>query len=178
VRPRALRPFAFAFAFAFAFVALASCASTRWPDERGVPVPLSYAENATAGQAFLDALTAARAGTTLPTPTVMPSFEPQLRELAETLQRGECSAPAALAAVRRWGETASRRPFEAWLLDCGEGPPMNLPRGLTAPPAIAISYVASHFRPRTASAVQCAIVVVSARGSEHVAPVSVGAPPK
>jgi hypothetical protein len=172
VRPRALRP------LAFAFVALASCASTSWPDEPGVPVPLGYAENATAGQAFLEALTAARAGRTLPTPTVMPAFEPQLRQLAETLQRGECSAPAALAAVRSWGETAYRRPIEAWLLDCAEGPRMSLPRGLTAPPAIAISYVASHFRPRSAPAVQCAIVVVSARGSEHVGPVSVGAPPK
>jgi hypothetical protein len=158
-------------------VAFASCASTSWPDERGVPVPLSYAENATAGQAFIEALTAARAGTTLPAPTVMPAFEPQLRQLAETLQRGECSAPAALAAVRRWGQTAYRRPVEAWLLDCREGSRMSLPRELTAAPVIAISYVASHFRPRSASAVQCAIVVVSARGSEHVAPVSIGVPP-
>ena len=165
-------------ALGLAAVALGSCASTGWPDERGVPVPLSYAENAAAGQAFIEALTAARAGRPLPTPAVMPAFEPQLRTLAETLQRGECSAPGALDAVRRWGGKAYRRPVDAWILDCRDGPRMSLPSALTAPPALAISYVASHFRPKSASAVQCGIVVVSARGGERVDPVSMDPQPK
>ena len=99
-----------------------------------------------------------------------------MRRLTEALQRGESSAPRALADARRWGEAAYRRPVDAWALDCAAGPLMNLPRGLTAPPALAISYAASHFRPRSSPHVQCAILVVSAIGTERVHGVSAGVP--
>jgi hypothetical protein len=146
----------------------AACAETGWPDERGVAVPLSYAENVRAADAFLEALTAGRAGTTLAAPTVTPYFQQQIRQIAEALQRGELSASRAREEALRWGQAVYHRSVDAWVLDCRAGSEMSLPGGLVGPPVVAIAYAASHFRPRSASAVQCAIVVVSARGAEHV----------
>jgi hypothetical protein len=149
-------------------LALTACAATGWPDEPGVPVPMSYAANVRAADAFLDALTAARAGTTLPTPTVTPSLQQKVRLIAEFMQRGELSAAGAQREALRWGQSAYHRNVEAWVLDCGAGAQMRLPRALSSPPVIAIAYAASHFQPRSRPSVECALVVISAGGSEQV----------
>jgi len=154
----------------------AACASSPWPDERGVAVPVSYAENARAVDAFLEALTAARAGTTLPAPRVTPRFEPRVRRIAEALQAGEASAPAALENARRWGAAAFGRPVEAWLFDCRPGARPSLPRALTSPPVVSIAFAAAHFRPRSWATEQCALVVVDTGGVEQVRAVGPAAP--
>jgi hypothetical protein len=153
---------------ALALCALAACAETPWPDERGLAVPLSYADNLRATDAFLEALTAARVGKTLPEPTVTSQSQQQLRRLAEAMQRGELSAPRARQEARRWGQAVSHRAAEAWVLDCARGREMSLPSGLVGPPVLAIAFAASHFQPRSAATIQCAIVVVSATGVEHI----------
>ena len=143
---------------------LSACATT-WPDEPGASVPATYAENARAADTFRAALVAARAGTMLPEPTVTPSLQARIREIGTALQHGDASAERARATAQRWGQTAFGRAVEAWVLDCAAGPRMRLPGGLTSPPVLAIAYTASHFRPRSFATVQCAIVVVSARGA-------------
>jgi len=155
---------------------LAACA-TAWPDERGVPVEVGYAENGRAAEAFRAALVAARAGTTLPEPTVSPSRQTRIRLIADALQRGDTSAPRARDAALRWGEKAFGRAVDAWVLDCTRGQAkMSLPGDLTSPPVLAIAYVASHFQPASRATVQCAIIVVSARGGEGVSLPSTAGP--
>jgi hypothetical protein len=153
---------------ALAACALAACAETPWLDEPGLAVPLSYADNVRATDAFLEALTAARAGKTLPEPTVTSQAQQQLRKLAEAMQRGELSAPRARQEARRWGQAVSHRTAEAWVLDCGRGREMSLPSSLVGPPVLSIAFAASHFQPRSAARIQCAIVVVSSSGVERV----------
>jgi hypothetical protein len=157
-------------------LALASCAAA-WPDERGVPVEVSYAENERAADAFRVALVAARAGTTLPEPTASPSRQTRIRQIADALQRGDTSAPRARDAARRWGERVFGRAVDAWVLDCTHGQAkMSLPGDLTSPPVLAIAYAASQFRPASRATVQCALIVVSARGGERVGPTSAAGP--
>jgi hypothetical protein len=137
-------------------------------------VLVSYADNARVSDTFIEALTASRAGTTLPAPRATPYFEARVRRIAEAMQTGEASAPTALDNARRWGAAAFHRPVEVWLLDCGD---TRFPGALTSPPVVTIAYAAAHFRPRSSAMVQCAIVVVSTGGTERVAAVSVGASP-
>jgi hypothetical protein len=155
--------------------ALASCAAT-WPDERGAPVPASLGDNARAAEAFRAALVAARAGTTLPEPTVTSNRQARVRQIADALQRGDISAGRARDAAQRWGETATRGAVDVWVLDCAAGARMRLPGGLTSPPVLALAFAASHFRPASLPTVQCAVIVVSARGGERVGQSPPGAP--
>jgi hypothetical protein len=157
-------------------VVVVGCATT-WPDERGWPVPLSYSDNARAGDVFMDALTARRAGKTIAAPLVTPELQSRLRPISEALQRGELSAPRAQLEALRWGQAAFRRAVDAWVLDCAPGPKMSLPGELVDAPVVPIAYAASHFEPRSNTVVQCAIIVVSATASEGNTLSLPGAPP-
>jgi hypothetical protein len=144
------------------------CAGSGWPDERGVPVEAGSAQTIQVEERFLETLTSRRVGTTLPTPVVTPHLQPKIRQIAEFMGQGVLSAAGAQREALRWGALAYRGDVEAWVLDCRKGAGMALPRTLLVRPTAVISYAAAHFRPRSLASVQCAIVVVAAKGGERV----------
>jgi hypothetical protein len=147
---------------------LAGCAGPGWPDERGVPVAASSAETNHAEDLFLETLTSRRAGTTLPMPAVAPQLQPKIRQIAEFMRQGILSAVGAEREALRWGAAAYHGDVEAWVLDCNKGAEMALPRTLLDRPTAVITYAAAHFHPRSLASVQCAIILVAAKGGEHV----------
>jgi hypothetical protein len=144
-----------------------SCASNPWPDEPGLPVAVGLAANVDAGDAFLAALTAARAARSLPAPLATPRYQSEIRNFAEDLQSGKTSAAGAQRAIERWGRVAYRRPVASWLVDCGAGQPPQIPAALAELPSAVVSYAAAHFRPRSLARDQCAILVVALIGSDE-----------
>jgi hypothetical protein len=155
---------------------IVGCAGAGWPDEPGLPVPVSHVQNGRAAAVFHDALVARRAGKTVPEPLVTDSLQRWLRPIAERLQSGDASVGATLKMCRRWGRSAYHHDVDAWVLDCAQGRDMWLPPELTTRPTAVISYAAATFRPRSLPNDQCAIVVVSANGSETVSMKSLSPP--
>ncbi|MES1209488.1 MAG: hypothetical protein ABUS79_26415 [Pseudomonadota bacterium] len=144
-------------------LALAGCATSRWPDEPGKPVIVSQATNVEIADQFLTALTAARSARGLPEPVVTPRTQTDIRRLAEDLQAGRASAPGAQRAIEAWGRTAYQGPVESWLLDCTAGKTPEIPDKLISESSAVIAYAAAQFRPTSAAADQCAVVVVARR---------------
>ena len=144
-----------------------SCASNPWPDEPGLPVAVGLAANVDAGDAFLAALTAARAARNLPAPLVTPHYQSEIRNFAEDLQAGKTSAAGAQRAIEAWGRVAYRRPVASWLIDCGAGQPPKIPSALAELPSAVVSYAAARFRPRSMAADQCAILVVAPKPGDE-----------
>jgi hypothetical protein len=142
-----------------------SCASTPWPDEPGVPVALGRAANVEAGDSFLSALTATRGTRGLPAPLVTPRYQSDIRTFAEDLQSGKTSAAGAQRAVEAWGNAAFHRRVESWVVDCGPGQTPRIPQSLAERPAVAVTYAAAHFRPRSLGQEQCAVLVVALTGN-------------
>lgn len=145
-------------------LATSGCATTPWPDEPGVQVALSQAQNVQAADTFLATLTARRRAARLPAPVVTPRYQSEIRVFAEDLQAGKMSAPTALKTIERWGKVAYQRNVGAWLLDCAAGPNMKIPDDLVEMPSAVISYAAAHFHPVSMSKDQCAILVVALKG--------------
>jgi hypothetical protein len=141
-----------------------SCATTPWPDEPGLPVELGRAANVEAGDAFLSALTTTRSTHGLPAPLVTPRYQSDIRTFAEDLQSGRTSAAGARRAIEAWGSAAFHRQVDSWVVDCGPGQP-RIPESLVERPAVAVSYAAAHFRPRSLGQDQCAVLVVAPTGS-------------
>lgn len=142
-----------------------SCASTPWPDEPGLPVELGRAANVEAGDAFLSTLTATRSTHGLPAPLVTPRYQSDIRTFAEDLQSGKTSAAGARRAIEAWGNTAFHRQVDSWIVDCGPGQAPRIPASLVDRPAVAVSYAAAHFRPRSLGQDQCAVLVVAPTGN-------------
>ena len=138
----------------------AGCASTRWADEPGKAVPISFAANEEAGDQFLNALTAAREANGLPAPVVTPSYQTEIRNFAQELQAGKTSVPAAQRAITTWGRSRFEARVVAWALDCG-GPTPEVPDALVKTPSAVVSFAAAHFRPQSSGADQCAVLVLS-----------------
>lgn len=150
------------------FVALAAlagaCATSRWPDEPGKPVPASLAENVEAGDQFLNALTAARQQKGLPAPVTVPQYQDDLRVFATELQEGHTSAPRAQRAMQEWGEKRFHARVDTWLVDCASGHPPEVPEKLAnSETALVVAYAAAHFHPNSAQGDQCAVLVVASR---------------
>jgi hypothetical protein len=145
-------------------LASSGCAATPWPDEPGVPVALSQAQNVQAADTFLAALTARRRAGNLAAPVVTPRHQSDIRVFAEDLQAGKMSAPTALLTIERWGKVAYQRQVKGWVLDCGAGADMKIPDDLVEMPSAVISYAAAHFRPSSKPNDQCAILVVAVTG--------------
>jgi hypothetical protein len=162
---RAARPFA-----ALGLALTLSCASTPWPDEPGLPVAVGLVANVDAGDSFLTALTAARAARSLPAPLATPRYQSEIRNFAEDLQAGKTSAAGARRAIERWGNVAYRRPVTSWLIDCGAGQSPQIPSALAGLPVAVVSYAAAHFRPRSMTADQCAVLVVALQGGAEAEP--------
>lgn len=123
-------------------------------------MPVSLVANEEAGDQFLNALTEARTANGLPAPVVTPRYQGEIRSFAEDLQAGKTSAPGAQRAITTWGRTAFQTRVNAWALDCG-GPKPELPPELVTTPSAFVSFAAAHFRPQSAAAEQCAVLVVS-----------------
>jgi hypothetical protein len=154
----------------FVLVALAAsagaCATSRWPDEPGKPVPASLAENVEAGDQFLNALTAARQQKGLSAPVTVPQYQDDLRAFASDLQAGKTSAPGVQRALQAWGDAKFHARVDSWLVDCSPGHPLEVPEALVnAETTIVVAYAAAHFHPNSASADQCAVLVAARRGS-------------
>ncbi|HSS38177.1 MAG TPA: hypothetical protein VLT58_05360 [Polyangia bacterium] len=144
-------------------MALAACATSRWPDEPGKPVTVSQAANVEAADQFLTALTAARSARGLPEPVVTPRNQSDVRHFAEDLQAGRASAPAAQRAIEAWGRAKYEGPVESWLIDCTGGRALELPEKLVSEPSAVMAFAAAQFRPASAAADQCAVLVVARR---------------
>ena len=80
-------------------LALAACATSRWPDKPGKPVIVSQAANVEAPTSSSTALTAARRARGLPEPVVTPRNQTDIRNFADDLQAGRASAPGAQRAI-------------------------------------------------------------------------------
>ena len=144
-------------------LALAACATSRWPDEPGKPVTVSQATNVEVADQFLTTLTAARSAHGLSEPVVTPRNQTDIRHFADDLQAGRASAPGAQRAIEAWGRTAYQGPVESWLLDCTGGRTPEIPSKLLSEPSAVISYAAAQFRPSSAPVDQCALLVVARR---------------
>lgn len=147
-----------------AVVTVSACASVGWEEQRGTPVPMSYADNVRANEHFLESLTARRHERTTPEPIVTPLLQRQLRTIAELLQSGQLSVAGAQRETAKWGRDAYHREVEAWVLDCGHGLNMPLPSELVSPPTAVISYASAYHRPPNETSPQCAMLVVIANG--------------
>lgn len=158
-RDQALRHAVLAFGLALLGTA---CATTPWPDEPGKPVPVSQAANVEAGEQFMTALTAARAARGLPPPVVAPRYQTELRNFADDLQSGRASAAGVLRAIHTWGRVTYQAGVDAWVLDCTGRTP-EPPSALVSIPTAVVSYTGASFRPQSATADQCAVLVVSPR---------------
>ena len=152
----------------FALALASACAGSPWPDEPGIPVALSEANNLEAGDAFLTALTARRRSANLPAPIVTPRYQGEIRAFAENLQAGKTSVAGAERAIADWARAAYQREVIAFAIDCSRGERMELPSRLVELPSAVISYAAAHFRPRSRPNDQCAILVVALLGSEPI----------
>lgn len=151
-----------------ALVGLTACATVPWPDEPGLPVPPSRVADVNAEEAFLATLDSARRAANLASAVVTPRFQTEIRSFADQLEAGEISAKAARTLVAKWGRVAYQRDVDAWALPCGPAGQMQLPKELVTAPAAVVSYAAAHFRPRSMTTDQCAILVVLLEGSESV----------
>jgi hypothetical protein len=141
------------------------CGGTSWPDEPGVPVALSQADNVQAGDAFLDALSARRRAINLPEPIITPRYQAELRVIAEDLQGGKLSATGARQSAQDWGRKAYGQDVEIFVADCAAPGGAVPPQRLVEMPAAVISYAAAHFRPRSLGRDQCAVLVVATVGT-------------
>jgi hypothetical protein len=146
----------------------AACAGMPWPDEPGVAVVLSRADNAQTGERFLAAITARRQEAHRPAPLVTQDLQADMAKVADDLQEGRLSATAARREARSWGRQAYRREVEAWVVDCAAGDDMAFPPELVARSVLVMSYAAARFRPRSAAADQCGVIVVAPVGAEPV----------
>ncbi|HVT06250.1 MAG TPA: hypothetical protein VHO67_02275 [Polyangia bacterium] len=144
-------------------LALAGCATSRWPDEPGKPVSVSQAANVDAADQFFSALTEARHARGLPEPIVSPRTQTEIRTFADDLQAGRTSAPGAQRAIEAWGQKAYQGHVESWLLDCTGGRKVELPPKLIEEPSAVVAYAAAQFRPASAPVDQCAVLVVARR---------------
>ena len=109
-----------------------ACAATSWPDEPGIPVALTHAENLNAAESFLTALTARRKTANLSAPLVTPAYQSGIRVIAEDLQAGKVSAKQALASIETWGKDDLRprgRRLDPGLLGAGPDQAAEQPRG-------------------------------------------------
>jgi hypothetical protein len=138
-----------------------ACATSRWPDEPGKPVPVAMAENVEAADQFFDALTAARQQRGLAPAVTVPRYQSEIRNFADDLQQGKTSAPGAQRAIRTWGQLSFQAPVDTWLVDCGPGHPPELPDPLLSAPTVVLAYGAAHFHPTSAPADQCVVLVVA-----------------
>jgi hypothetical protein len=144
-------------------LALAACATSRWPDEPGKPVTVGQAANVDVGDQFLSALTAARQARGLPEPVLTPRNQSEIRIFAEDLQAGRTSAPGAQRAIESWGQKAYQGRVESWLLDCTGGRALEIPPKLIEEPVAVVSYATAQFRPASAAVDQCVVLVVGPR---------------
>lgn len=142
-----------------------ACATSRWPDEMGKPVPVSMAENVEAGDQFLNALTDARQKRGLPAPVTVPRYQSDIRNFADDLQQGKTSAPGAQRAIKAWGQVTFQAPVDTWLIDCSPGHAPEVPESLATTGSAVVSYAAAHFRPNSATSDQCVVLVVARRAS-------------
>jgi hypothetical protein len=145
---------------------LGGCAG-RLPEERGSPVDMDRTRNIEIGDRFIQELTAARQDTTIPAPVETPQLQGEIRAIADSLQGGRLSAAAAYREIQRWGRRVYRRSVEAMVIQC-DRPELDLPWTLTSSPTAVISYGVAFFRAGHTPAERCAILVVSATGSETV----------
>lgn len=153
----------------FVILALATaagaCATSKWPDEPGKPVPVSLSDNVEQGDEFFNALSAARQQKGLSAPVTVPQYQDDLRVFASDLQEGKTSGPGALRAMQAWGEKMFHARPDTWLVDCSPGHPLEIPDALTsAETTVVVAYAAAHFHPNSAPADQCAILVAARRG--------------
>ncbi|HVZ72697.1 MAG TPA: hypothetical protein VHJ20_10020 [Polyangia bacterium] len=99
---------------------------------------------------------------------MIPSLQRALSPVGQKLQAGVATVADAQQASERWGRAAFRSEVEVWVLDCAAGREMDLPSALVNRPTAVLAYAAAHFRPRSLSSDQCAIVVVAASSSYNV----------
>jgi hypothetical protein len=149
-------------------VSTIACASVPWPDEPGVPVAMSRAANVQAEDAFLARLTSERQAEGRPAPVVTPRYQSEIRPFAEDLQAGKVSAAEARRAIGGWGRTAFQRDVKTWVVSCTGGAVATPPSDLRAMPSAVVALAAAHFRPRSMTAEQCAILIVAVTGAESV----------
>jgi hypothetical protein len=140
-----------------------ACATSSWPDEPGIPVALSHADNLRASEAFLDALTARRRTANLSAPLLTPARQSEIRVHAEELQAGKISAERARASIESWGQAAYGGQVDAWILDCTPPGELKLPGSLVDRGTAVIAYAAAQFHPVSMQKAQCAILVVAKR---------------
>lgn len=138
-----------------------ACATSRWPDEPGKPVPVAMAENVEAGDQFFDALSATRQQKGLPPALTVPRYQSEIRNFAQDLQQAKTSAPGAQRAIKAWGQAAFQAPVDAWLIDCAPGHAPELPDPLVSSGTAVVSYAAAHFHPASAAGDQCVVLVVA-----------------
>jgi hypothetical protein len=138
-----------------------------WPDEPGVPVEMSRSANVQTEDTFLARLTVDRGAAGRTAPVVTPRYQSEIRAFAQDLQAGKISAAEARRSIERWGRAAFERDVGAWVVSCTGGS-MTVPTELTNMPSAVVSVAAAHFRPRSMTAEQCALLIVAVRGGESV----------
>ena len=150
-----------------ATAATLACAALPWPDEPGIPVEMSRAANVQSEDTFLARLTADRGAAGRTAPVVTPRYQSEIRSFADDLQVGKISAAEALRSIERWGRAAFQRDVGAWVVSCTGGG-MTVPSELVSMPSAVVAIAAAHFRPRSMTAEQCALLIVAVRGGEAV----------
>jgi len=143
---------------------LLGCGHAAWPDEPGVPVELGASDNVDSADAFLSALTSRRRAASRTTPIVVAQYQAQLRAFAESLQGGAASAAEIEKALREWARSIWGGEVAIYALDCSKGEGMALPSSLVDRSSAGITFAAAHFRPRSLTQNQCAILVVAPSG--------------
>jgi hypothetical protein len=137
---------------------------------------VSHARNARAGDDFVRALTAKRAGRAVPAPLVNARYQAALRQVAVKLQDGTISAERARQAADEWGQRVYHGAARTWVLDCAKGADLPLPPELLASPTAVLTYAPAEFRPRSFTRDQCAIVVVASSDAHAVVMKPLGTP--
>jgi hypothetical protein len=156
-----------------ATAATLACAALPWPDEPGLPVETSRAANVQVEDAFLARLTADRGAAGRSAPVVTPRYQSEIRSFADELQSGKISAAEAQRSIARWGRVAFQRDVGAWVVSCTGGGTTTLPSELATMPSAVVAYAAAHFRPRSMTAEQCALLIVAVQGAESVPAVQI-----
>ena len=152
-----------------ALLAASGCAHKQlWPDEPGVPVEPVLTDNVEAAERFLSALSSRRKAVNLTPPIAVPRYQEEIRAYATDLQSGKISAVDAEHAIGQWGRSRYGTEVSVFMLDCSAGEAMPLPPRLIELPTAVIAYAAAHFRPRSLTQNQCAILLVAVVGSEAV----------